>query len=65
MIKDRLPGNDALSSGLAEILQEKEKSVDYAPSPVSMAKVVAILKNAPIFPPEQYTALLQYLQFTR
>ena len=58
MIKDRLPGDDALSSGLAKILQEKEKSVDYVPSAVSIAKVAAILKNALIFPPEQYTALL-------
>src|SRR5258708_31374351 len=64
MIKDVLPGDDTLSNGLAEILQEKEKPVDYAPSPVSPAEVAAILKNAPIFLPEHYTTLLQYLQFT-
>jgi len=64
MIKDGLPGDDALSNGLAEILQEKEKPADYAHSPVSPAQVVVILKNTPILPPEQYIALLQYLQFT-
>ena len=64
MIKDGLPGDDALSNGLAEILQEKEKPADYAHSPVSPAQVAAILKNAPILPPEQYIALLQYLQVT-
>ena len=33
MIKDGLPGDDALSNGLAEILQEKEKPVDYCGNP--------------------------------
>jgi hypothetical protein len=64
MIKDGLPDDDALSTGLTEILQEKKKPADYAPSPVSPAEVAAILKNALILPLEQYTALLQYLQFT-
>ncbi len=36
MIKDGLPGDDTLSNGLAEILQEKEKPADYAHSPQTL-----------------------------
>ena len=62
MLKD---GLDTSSDGLAEILQENEKPpADYAHSPVSPVENVAILKNTPILPPEHYTALLRYLQFT-
>jgi len=50
MLKDGLTSGDSSSGGLAQILQPKEASVDYAPSPVSPGEVAAILKNAPDLP---------------
>jgi hypothetical protein len=64
MLKDGLTSGDALSNGLAQILQEKEESADYAHRPVSPAQIAEILKKAPVLPSEQYAALLQYLQLT-
>jgi len=64
MLKDGLTSGDSSSGGLAQILQPKEASVDYAPSPVSPGEVAAILKNAPDLPLQHYNALLFYLQST-
>ena len=64
MLKDRLTSGDALSNGLAQILQEKEESADYAHRPVSPAQIAEILKKVLVLPSEQYAALLQYLQLT-
>ena len=65
MLKDRPTSSDALSNGLAQILQEKEESADYVHRPVSPAQVAEILKKVPVLPSEQYAALLWYLQLTR
>ena len=64
VLKDGLTSGDSSSGGLAQILQPKEASVDYAPSPVSPAEVAAILKKAPDLPLCHYNALLFYLQST-
>ena len=61
MLKDGLTGGDTSSNGLAQILQGKEESVDYAHMP---AQIAEILKKAPMLPPEHYAALLKHLQFT-
>ena len=65
MLKDGLTGSNASSNRLAQILQRKEESVDYAHMPVTPAQIVEILKKVPMLPPEHYTALLKHLQFTR
>ena len=62
MLKDGLPCDDALTHGLVEILQKKERSLH---TPVGSAEVAAILKKAPILPPQHYTALLHYIQSAR
>ena len=64
MLKDGLTGGDASSNGLAQILQGKEESADYAHMPVTPAQIAEILQKAPMLPPEHYTALLKHLQFT-
>jgi len=43
MLKNGLTGGDASSNGLAQILQGKEESVDYAHMPVTPAQIVEIL----------------------
>ena len=65
MLKDGLTGSNTSSNGLAQILQGKEESADYAHMPVGPAQIVVILQKVPMLPPEHYTALLKHLQFTR
>ena len=49
MLKDGLTGSDASSNGLAQILQGKEESVDYAHMPVTPAQIAEILKKRQCF----------------